>query len=54
MSFMGRVGKLAKSPQGKKLINQAQEMAKDPRTKQKIEEARERLMKKDKPQANKP
>ena len=53
MSFMGRIGKFAKSPQGKKLINQAQEMAKDPETKKKIEDARHRLMKKDKP-AQKP
>lgn len=51
MSFLGRIGKFAKTPQGKKLINQAQEMAKDPRTKQRIEDARQRLMKKDKPQA---
>jgi hypothetical protein len=50
---MGRIGKFAKSPQGKKFINQAQEMAKDPATKKKIEDARQRLMKKDKP-AQKP
>jgi hypothetical protein len=47
MSFLGRIGKFAKSPQGKKLINQAQDMAKDPETKKKIEDARRRLMKKD-------
>jgi hypothetical protein len=51
MSFMGRIGKFAKSPEGKKLINQAQQMAKDPETKKKIEDARHRLMKKDKPAA---
>ena len=49
MSFMGRIGKFAKTPEGKKLINQAQQMAKDPETKKKIEDARQRLMKKDKP-----
>jgi hypothetical protein len=49
MSFMGRIGKFARSPQGKKLINQAQELAKDPHTKQRIEEARRRLVKKDQP-----
>jgi hypothetical protein len=47
MSFMGRIGKFAKSPQGKKFINQAQEMAKDPATKKKIADARQRLMKRD-------
>jgi hypothetical protein len=46
---MGRIGKFARSPQGKKLINQAQELAKDPHTKQRIEEARRRLVKKDQP-----
>jgi hypothetical protein len=49
MSFMGRIGKFAKSPEGKKLIKQAQDLAKDPHTKQRIEEARERLVKKDEP-----
>lgn len=44
---MGRIGKFAKSPQGKKLINQAQQMAKDPDTRKKIEDARRRLMKRD-------
>jgi hypothetical protein len=49
MSFMGRIGKFVKTPEGKKLINQAQELAKDPDTKQKIGEARRRLVKRDKP-----
>jgi hypothetical protein len=53
MSFMGRIGKFARSPQGKKLIKQAQELSKDPHTKQRIEEARRRLVKKDRP-AQKP
>jgi hypothetical protein len=47
MSFLGRVGKLARSPKGKKLIDDTQELAKDPQTKKKIEEARQRLVKKD-------
>ena len=47
MSLLGRIGKFAKSPQGKKLVKQAQEMAKDPNTKKKIADARERLMHKD-------
>jgi hypothetical protein len=49
MSFTGRIQKFVKSPEGKKVIKQAQELAKDPRTKQKIEEARERLIHKDEP-----
>ncbi len=44
MSLLGRIGKFAQSPQGKKLMKQAQDLAKDPRTKQKIDEARQRLM----------
>jgi hypothetical protein len=44
MSLLGRIGKFAKTPQGKKLMSQAQDMAKDPQTKQKIEDARQRLM----------
>ena len=49
MSFMGRIGKFARSPEGKKLIEQAQDLAKDPHTKQRIEDARQRLVKKGKP-----
>jgi hypothetical protein len=47
MSFLSRIGKFAKSPQGKKLVKQAQDLAKDPQTKKKIAEARERLMHRD-------
>jgi hypothetical protein len=50
MSFLSRIGKFAKTPQGKKLMKQAQELAKDPDTKKKIEDARKRLMHKDKPE----
>jgi hypothetical protein len=49
MSLFGRISKFAKSPQGKKLMKQAQGVAKDPKTKQKIADARERLARKDKP-----
>jgi hypothetical protein len=44
MSVLGRIGKFAKSPEGKKLMSEAQQMAKDPATKKKIEDARQRLM----------
>jgi hypothetical protein len=47
MSLLGRIGKFAKSPQGKKFVKQAQDMAKDPDTKKKIDDARRRLMHKD-------
>jgi hypothetical protein len=47
MSLLGRIGKFAKSPQGKKMMQQAQQIAKDPKTKQKIEEVRGRLAHKD-------
>jgi hypothetical protein len=47
MSLLGRIGKFSKSPQGKKLMQEAQDLAKDPRTKQKIADARKRLMHKD-------
>ena len=47
MSFLGRIGKFAKTPQGTKLIRQAQDMAKDPDTKRKIDDARKRLTHKD-------
>jgi hypothetical protein len=47
MSFLNRIGKFAKTPQGKKLMKQAQDLAKDPKTKQKIEDARERLTHRD-------
>ena len=49
MSLFGRISKFAKSPQGKRLMKQAQDVAKDPKTKQKIADARERLAHKDKP-----
>jgi hypothetical protein len=49
MSFLGRIGKFAKSPQGKRLMKEAQDLAKDPHTKRRIEDARQRLMKRDQP-----
>lgn len=49
MSLLGRIQKFAKSPQGKKLMKQAEDVAKDPKTKQKINDVRDRLQHKDKP-----
>jgi hypothetical protein len=49
MTFMGRIGKFARSPEGKKLIKQAQDLAKDPHTRQRVEDAGRRLAKKGKP-----
>ena len=45
MSLMNRIGKLARSDQGKKLFAEAQKVAKDPATKQKIADARKRFQK---------
>ena len=47
MSLLGRIGKFAKTPQGKKLIADTQQLAKDPRTKRRIAEARRRLISRD-------
>jgi hypothetical protein len=42
-SLIDRVTRLARSPQGRNLMNKAERMARDPRTKRRIVEARERL-----------
>lgn len=42
-SLMDRVTRLARSPQGRDLVNKAERIARDPRTKRRITEARERL-----------
>jgi hypothetical protein len=42
-SLIDRVTRLARSPQGRDLVNKAQRFARDPRTKRRIAEARERL-----------
>ena len=39
-SLMGRLAKLARSPQGQRLAGQAKRAAQDPNTKRKIEEIR--------------
>ena len=54
MSLLGRIGKFAKSPEGKKLVTQAQQMAKDPDTKRKIADARQRLMHRDDQERKRP
>ena len=54
MSFLGRIGKFAKSPEGKKLMSQAQDMTKDPEMKQKIADASQRLMHRDDAQKKPP
>jgi hypothetical protein len=47
MSLLGRIGKFVRTPQGKKLVKQSQDLARDPETKQKIDEARDRLAHRD-------
>jgi hypothetical protein len=39
-----KLTQLARSPQGRKLMNEAQRLAKDPKTRAKIEDARTKLM----------
>jgi hypothetical protein len=45
-SMIDRITRLARSPQGQRLAQRAQELARDPNTRRKIEELRVRLMKK--------
>jgi hypothetical protein len=47
---MSRISKFARSPQGKKAVEQAKEFANKPETKEKIEQARQKLSGKDKAQ----
>jgi hypothetical protein len=42
-ALFDRVGRFARSPQGKRLMDQAQRLARDPRTRRRIAEARARL-----------
>ena len=44
-SIIGRAIRLAQSPQGKKLIAEAQKAARDPKNKQRIEQVRQRFTK---------
>ena len=45
MSLLSKVSKLARSPQGRKLADQAVRAAKDPKTKRQMVQVRNRLMK---------
>jgi hypothetical protein len=42
-SFMSQLTKFAKSPQGKKLVDKAQQIANDPKTKEQVEKAKLKL-----------
>jgi hypothetical protein len=44
MSLISKVSKLARSPQGRQLADQAMRKAKDPKTKRQIESVRTKLM----------
>jgi hypothetical protein len=46
MSLISKVTRFARSPQGRRLTQQAVRMAKDPKTKRQIQSARARLIKK--------
>ena len=43
MSLFNKLSKFARSPQGKRVMNEAQKMAKDPQTKRKIADVRARF-----------
>jgi hypothetical protein len=45
-SLIDRITRLARSPQGQRLVERAQQLAQDPNTRRKIEDLRARLMKK--------
>jgi hypothetical protein len=42
--LFNRIGRFARSPQGKRLMEKAQRAARDPRTRRRIADARARLM----------
>lgn len=50
MSILSKVSKLARSPQGRRLADQAVRAAKDPKTKRQIADVRARLAKRGRPQ----
>ena len=43
MSLFGKVGKFARSPQGRRFAGQAKQWASDPKNKEKIGQVRERF-----------
>lgn len=45
MAMLGRLIGLAKSPQGRRLLNQAQRAARDPQNRERLQEVRSRLRK---------
>ncbi len=49
-SLLGRIQGLAKSPQGRKLFDQAQRLAKDPKTRAKLNQVRSRISQRRAPQ----
>jgi hypothetical protein len=48
-SFLNRISKFARSPQGRRLTAEAKRLARDPATKRRVDDARRRLMKRDRP-----
>ena len=46
MSLISKVAKFARSPQGRRMADQAVRAARDPKTKRQIESVRARLMRK--------
>jgi hypothetical protein len=48
-SLISRITRFAKSPQGRRLTDQAKRYASDPKNRKKLDEARRRLMARNKP-----
>ena len=42
--FMQQIAKLARSPEGRRLADEAKRLARDPQTRRRIDEARRRVM----------
>jgi hypothetical protein len=42
--FMQQIAQFARSPQGRKLADEAKRLARDPKTRRRIDEARRRVM----------
>ena len=51
MAMIGRLAKLAQSPQGRKLLREAQKVATDPKNRKRLENLRGKLVK---PEADEP
>jgi hypothetical protein len=54
MPMIGRLARLARSPQGRKLLSEAQKLAKDPKNRERLENLRGKVAKQVSPEKPKP